>query len=62
MENLRPARVTVHFSEFNASVEGITIKTQEALGQLQMIFWTDSQGNEIIDSEGTWGKYDCICF
>uniref|UniRef100_A0AAV2L932 Uncharacterized protein n=1 Tax=Knipowitschia caucasica TaxID=637954 RepID=A0AAV2L932_KNICA len=47
--------VTVRFSEFEACVSTILSKVKEALGQQESITLTDSQGNKIIDSEGTRG-------
>ncbi|XP_047187553.1 uncharacterized protein LOC118312733 [Scophthalmus maximus] len=48
--------VTVRFSEFEACVATITSKVKEALGQQESMILTDSQGNEIIDSDGTRGS------
>ncbi|XP_032363719.1 uncharacterized protein LOC116677139 [Etheostoma spectabile] len=48
--------VTVRFSEFEACVATITSKVKEALGQQESFILTDSQGNEIIDSDGTRGS------
>ncbi|KAL0993708.1 hypothetical protein UPYG_G00112170 [Umbra pygmaea] len=45
--------VTVRFSEFEACVATITSKVKEALGQQESFTLTDSQGNEIIDSDGS---------
>lgn len=47
--------LTVRFSEFEASVMGITSKVHDALEQ-QPVILTDGQGNEIMDTEGTRGK------
>ncbi|XP_023658943.1 uncharacterized protein [Paramormyrops kingsleyae] len=47
--------VTVRLSEFEACVPSIVSKVKEALGQEESIILTDSQGNEIMDSEGTRG-------
>lgn len=48
--------VTVRFSEFEACVPTIISKVKEALGQEESVILTDSQGNEIMDSEGTRGN------
>ncbi|XP_029980191.1 uncharacterized protein LOC115412033 [Sphaeramia orbicularis] len=48
--------VTVRFTDFEACVETITSKVKEALGQQETIILTDSQGNEIVDSDGTGGS------
>ncbi|KAK0140113.1 hypothetical protein N1851_022999 [Merluccius polli] len=48
--------VTVRFSEFEACVQTINIKVTEALGQQETFILTDSQGNKIVDSEGTRGS------
>ncbi|CAL8310947.1 unnamed protein product [Gadus morhua 'NCC'] len=46
--------LVVRFSEAEANVEAILLKTREALGQVEETFvLTDSQGNEIQDSDGT---------
>ncbi|KAJ7995669.1 hypothetical protein DPEC_G00246980 [Dallia pectoralis] len=50
--------VTVRFSEFEACVALITSKVKEALGQWESFILTDSQGNAIIDSDGTRGPVD----
>lgn len=52
--------VTVRFSEFEACVQTINIKVAEALGQQETFILTDSQGNEIVDSEGTRGMFKMI--
>lgn len=52
--------VTVRFSEFEACVQTITTKVTEALGQQESILLTDSQGNEILDSDGTRGMFEMI--
>lgn len=49
--------VTVKFSEFEASVASITNKVSEALAQEEPVVLIDSHGNEIVDCEGTRGKY-----
>lgn len=49
--------VTVRFSEFEACVATITSKVKEALGQQESFILTDSQGNEMIDSDGTRGMF-----
>lgn len=48
--------LTVRFSEFEASVMGITSKINDALDQEDSIVLTDGQGNQILDTEGTRGK------
>ena len=49
--------LVVRFSEAEANVEAILLKTREALGQVEETFvLTDSQGNEIQDSDGTRSK------
>ncbi|KAM8846644.1 uncharacterized protein ACB058_012916 [Synchiropus picturatus] len=48
--------VTVRFTEFEACVATITDKVKEALGEQEPVILTDSQGNKIIDSEGTRGS------
>ncbi|XP_030589338.1 uncharacterized protein LOC115782935 isoform X1 [Archocentrus centrarchus] len=45
--------VIIRFLEAEANVEGITQKVKDALGCDEVITLTDSQGNEIVDSEGT---------
>ncbi|CAL8323987.1 unnamed protein product [Merluccius merluccius] len=46
------------FSEAEASVEGITGKVREALASDEdEIILTDSQGNTILDSDGTRSKF-----
>ncbi|XP_077393895.1 uncharacterized protein LOC144031048 isoform X2 [Festucalex cinctus] len=45
--------VTIRFSQAEATVEGITAKVGEALETECGIILTDSQGNEILDSEAT---------
>lgn len=47
--------VTVRFSEFEACVTTIITKVKEAIGRQDSYILTDSQGNEIIHSEGTRG-------
>ncbi len=48
--------LTVRFSEFEASVMGITSKVNDALEQEDSVILTDGQGNQILDTEGTRGK------
>ena len=48
--------VTVRCLESEACVATVTSKVREALGE--PIVLTDGQGNKIMDSEGTRGKYD----
>lgn len=50
--------VTIRFIEFEACVATIASKVKEALGEQEHLILTDSQGNQIIDSEGTRGKCD----
>ncbi|RXN22465.1 guanylate-binding 1-like protein [Labeo rohita] len=45
--------LTVRFSEFEASVMGITSKVNEALEQEDSVILTDGQGNKILETEGT---------
>ncbi|CAK6983177.1 uncharacterized protein LOC115402855, partial [Scomber scombrus] len=45
--------VVIRFSEAEVTVDGITAKVREALESEEGITLTDSQGNEILDSEGT---------
>ncbi|XP_029967321.1 uncharacterized protein LOC115402855 [Salarias fasciatus] len=45
--------VVIRFSEAEATVEGIASKVRDALDSEEDITLTDSQGNEIIDCEGT---------
>ncbi|CAL9683102.1 unnamed protein product [Knipowitschia caucasica] len=54
---LNPTRmVVIRFVEAEANIEGITVKMQEAIGDHQPLSLTDSQGNLILDSEGTRGS------
>jgi hypothetical protein len=49
----------VRFLEAEACVERISAKVQDAVGSDEPITLTDTQGNEIMDSEGTRSKlYD----
>ncbi|XP_072564080.1 uncharacterized protein [Paramormyrops kingsleyae] len=48
--------LTVRFSEFEASVMGITSKVNEALEQEDSVILTDGQGNKILETEGTRGS------
>ncbi|XP_049912421.1 RING finger protein 141-like [Epinephelus moara] len=48
--------LTVRFSEFEASVMGITSKVNDALEQEDSAILTDGQGNQILDTEGTRGS------
>ncbi|XP_076851625.1 uncharacterized protein LOC143502797 isoform X1 [Brachyhypopomus gauderio] len=48
--------LTVRFSEFEATVSGITSKVTDALEQDDSFILTDGQGNKILDSEGTRGS------
>ncbi|CAL8270600.1 unnamed protein product [Arctogadus glacialis] len=53
-EKLSPSRtVVVRFLEAEACVERISAKVQDAVGSDEPITLTDTQGNEIMDSEGT---------
>ncbi|XP_028454800.1 uncharacterized protein LOC114569201 [Perca flavescens] len=45
--------VVIRFLEADATVERITAKVKDALGCDEPITLTDSQGNEIVDSDGT---------
>lgn len=49
--------VVVRFMECGATVRGIVGKVQDALGSYDPVILTDAQGNEILDSEGTKGKF-----
>lgn len=53
--------VTVCFSDFEACVKTITSEVKERerklLGQQETIILADSQGNEIVDSDGTRGMF-----
>ncbi|XP_034031122.1 uncharacterized protein LOC117514662 [Thalassophryne amazonica] len=48
--------LTVRFSEFEATVDGILSKVKEAFQTEDTIVLTDGQGNKIVDSEGTRGS------
>lgn len=48
--------LTVRFSEFEASVMGITNKVNDALEHEDSFILTDGQGKRILDTEGTRGK------
>ena len=51
--------MVIRFLEADASVERITAKVKDALSCEEPLTLTDSQGNEIVDSEGTRSKlYD----
>lgn len=50
--------VAIRFYEYEASVPGILSKVQDALGSEDILILTDSQGNEILDTDGTKGA--CI--
>lgn len=45
----------VRFSEAEASLQGIAAKVKEAIGSPENLILTDSQGNAIVESEGTTG-------
>lgn len=47
--------VMVRFSEAEASLQGIAAKVKEAIGSPENLVLTDSQGNAIVESEGTTG-------
>ena len=49
--------VVIRFLEADATVERITAKVKDALGCDEPITLTDSQGNEIVDSDGTRSKF-----
>ncbi|XP_076863841.1 uncharacterized protein LOC143516130 [Brachyhypopomus gauderio] len=54
---LIPAQVViVRFTESEATVSGILGKVKNVIGRDESLVLTDSQGNEIIDSEGTTGS------
>ncbi len=46
----------IRFSEAEANVDGITAKVQAAIDSDESYTLTDSQGNEIMDCEGTRSK------
>ncbi|CAJ1086750.1 PREDICTED: uncharacterized protein LOC107661756 [Xyrichtys novacula] len=48
--------LTVRFSEFEASVDGMVAKIKQALNRDEGLILTDSQGNQILDSQGTQGR------
>ncbi|XP_062379733.1 uncharacterized protein LOC134068182 [Sardina pilchardus] len=48
--------VMVRFSEAEASPQGIAAKVKEAIGSPENLILTDSQGNAIVESEGTTGS------
>ncbi|XP_030218838.1 uncharacterized protein tmem70 isoform X4 [Gadus morhua] len=48
--------VAVRFSEFEASVNSISVKVVEALGDDEPIVLVDSHANEILDCEGNRGS------
>ena len=53
--------VAVRFSEFEASVNSISVKVVEALGDDEPIVLVDSHANEILDCEGNRGTVNhCI--
>lgn len=54
--------LTVHFSEFEASVMGILSKVNDILEQEDSCILTDGQGNKILDSEGTRGIAERFVF
>lgn len=55
---VNPTRmVVIRFFEDEANIEGITSKMHEALGDHEPLVLTDSQGNLILDSEGTRGFF-----
>ncbi|MGH0126088.1 UNVERIFIED_CONTAM: hypothetical protein FKN15_016303 [Acipenser sinensis] len=52
---LKPSRIVViRFMEFEATVMGVAEKVKEALASEEPLVLTDVQGNEILDSEGTY--------
>lgn len=48
--------LTVRFSEFEATVDGMVAKIQQAINRDESLVLTDSQGNQILDSQGTQGR------
>lgn len=55
--------LTVRFSEFEASVDGMVAKIKQALNRDEDLILTDSQGNQILDSQGTQGRVSqCAVF
>lgn len=46
----------VRFSEAEGNVEGIAAKAREALGTEEEVVLADSQGNAILDTDGTRSK------
>ena len=55
MGSVHPESVAICFFEYESSVPGIMAKAQEALGTEDNFILTDSQGNEIMDTDGTKG-------
>lgn len=51
---LNPRSMVV--SEFEANVQGIVRKVQDATGNHDNMALTDAQGNAILDSEGSTGE------
>ncbi|KAK0138164.1 hypothetical protein N1851_025520 [Merluccius polli] len=49
--------VVVRFTELEASVPSIISKVKDALGSVEPLILTDSNGVEILDSEGTRGSF-----
>lgn len=49
--------LVIRFTEAEATLQGISTKVKEALGTDHLITLTDSQGNKIMDSEGTRSNY-----
>ena len=54
--------VMIRFVESEASVPLITGKVNVAMGDSEEYILTDTVGNEIVESEGTTGKYNYSIF
>ena len=55
--------LTVRFFEFEASVDGMVAKIKQALNRDEGLILTDSQGNQILHSQGTQGRVShCAVF
>lgn len=48
--------VVLRFLEFEATIQGIIGKVQDAIGSHDTMILTDAQGNAILESEGTTGS------
>lgn len=55
---LSPSRmVVVRFLEYEATLQGINGKIQDAIGNHDPVVLTDAQGNTVLESEGTTVGY-----